>query len=97
MAGPGASISSRAFAGGGAPAIQFPQTFFLVDATGQPPRLRNQRGGQRVRNVRTADRRRRALRRSRADGLPTGAASAGAKPTPAQAAQYIKCTLEGVG
>jgi hypothetical protein len=82
---------------GGAPPIQFPQNFFLLDAAGNRLDYVTQ-NGQRVRNDRTAQASVGGVYGAREPATcPTGAAVAQGKPTPAQAAQYIKCTLEGVG
>ena len=83
---------------GAAPPIQFPQSFFLLDEAGGRLDYVTNAAGQRVRNVRTQvtnisapyGAREPVTCESRAE--PTQG-----KPTAAQAAQYVSCTLEGIG
>ena len=82
---------------GSAPAIQFPQSFLLMDENANRLDFVNNAAGKRVRNVRT---------QQAGVGRPYGArepatCTAGdqvqGKPTAGQVAQYVKCTLEGIG
>jgi hypothetical protein len=82
---------------GEAPPIQFPQSFFLLDEKANRLDYETNAAGQRVRTVRLAS--------QPSVGRPFGAREplactaadqAQGKPTAAQVAQYIRCTLEGV-
>jgi len=82
---------------GAAPPIQFPQSFFLMDENANRLDYETNAAGQRVRTVRLAS--------QPSVGRPFGAREpvacrtaeqAQGKPTAAQVAQYIRCTLEGV-
>ena len=82
---------------GAAPAIQFPQSFFLMDENAKRLDYETNAAGQRVRTVRTAAAGVSGPYGSRepVPACPAGDQSQG-KPTAAQVAQYIRCTLEGV-
>ena len=82
---------------GSAPAIQFPQSFFLLDENADRLDYVTNAAGQRVRNVRTRQASVSGPYGSREPVTCTAADQAAGKPTPAQVAQYIKCTLEGIG
>jgi hypothetical protein len=81
---------------GSAPPIQFPQSFFLMDENANRLDYETNATGQRVRTVRT---RQASVSRpygAREPATCTAADQAQGKPTAAQVAQYIRCTLEGV-
>jgi hypothetical protein len=83
---------------GAAPAIQFPQSFFLMDENANRLDYVTNAAGQRVRNVRTPQGG--SVSKpygAREPATCTAADQAQGKPTPAQVAQYLKCTLEGIG
>jgi hypothetical protein len=82
---------------GGAPPHQFPQNLFLLDDAGNRLDYVTNEVGQRVRNDRTQTSVGGDYGAREPETCPTDAQSAQGKPTPAQAAQYVKCTLEGVG
>jgi hypothetical protein len=79
---------------GQAPPIQFPQSFFYQDERGRLD-FDNENG----RYVRIERNNAAALEpyKARNPAMCTAADQARGKPTPAQVAQYIRCTLEGVG
>ena len=83
---------------GAAPAIQFPQSFFLLDENAKRLDYETNAAGQLVRGSRGAP-------QASSVAGPYGAREpvrcggedqAQGKPTAAQVAQYIKCTLEGI-
>ena len=83
---------------GSAPAIQFPQSFFLLDEKATRLDYTTNAAGQRVRGNRGAPQASSVAGPygSREPVRCTGEAQAPGKPTAAQAAQYVKCTLEGI-
>ena len=82
---------------GAAPAIQFPQSFFLMDENANRLDDATNAAGQRVRNVRTQQANVSGPYGAREPETCTAADQAQGKPTAAQVAQCIKCTLEGIG
>ena len=81
---------------GAAPAIQVPQSFFLMDENANRLDYVTNAAGQRVRNVRTQQASVSGPYGAREPATCTAADQAEGKPTAAQVAQYIKCTLEGI-
>ena len=81
---------------GAAPAIQFPQSFFMMDENANRLDYETNAAGQRVRTVRTQPTSASAPYGAREPASCTAADQAQGKPTAAQVAQYIRCTLEGV-
>jgi hypothetical protein len=81
---------------GAAPAIQFPQSFFVLDENGRRLDYENNAAGQRVRTIRTQSASVSGPYGAREPATCTAADQAQGKPTAAQVAQYIKCTLEGI-
>jgi hypothetical protein len=81
---------------GEAPAIQFPQSFFLMDENANRLDYVTNAAGKRVRNVRTQQASVSGPYGAREPATCTAADQAEGKPTAAQVAQYIKCTLEGI-
>jgi hypothetical protein len=82
---------------GAAPPIQFPQSFFLMDENANRLDYVANAAGQRVRTVRTQQASVSGPYGAREPATCTAADQAQGKPTAAQVAQYIKCTLEGIG
>jgi hypothetical protein len=82
---------------GEAPPIQFPQSFFLMDEKATRLDYETNAAGKRVRMVRTQQA---SVSGPYGAREPAGACTAGdqaqGKPTAAQVAQYIRCTLEGI-
>ena len=78
------------------PATQFSQSFFLLDEQGVRLDYRDSPQGQLVRNIRGPASL--AVYSARPPATcPNASAPAQGKPSTAQAAQYVKCTLEGIG
>ena len=82
---------------GAAPAIQFPQSFFLLDENATRLDYFTNAAGERVRTVRTQQASVSGPYGAREPETCTAADQAQGKPTAAQVARYIKCTLEGIG
>lgn len=81
---------------GAAPAIQFPQSFFLMDENANRLDFDTNAAGKRVRNVRTQQASVSKPYGSREPATCAATEQGQGKPTAAQVAQSIKCTLEGV-
>jgi hypothetical protein len=81
---------------GAAPPIQFPQSFFVLDEQATRLDYETNAAGKRVRTVRTLQANVSGPYGSREPATCTAADQAAGTPTPAQVAQYIRCTLEGV-
>jgi hypothetical protein len=81
---------------GEAPAIQFPQSFFLMDENANRLDYVTNAAGKRVRNVRTQQASVSGPYGAREPATCTAADQAAGKPTAAQVAQYIRCTIEGI-
>ena len=81
---------------GAAPPIQFPQSFFLMDENGRRLDYETNAAGRRVPIVRTQQASVSRPYGAREPATCTAGDQAQGKPTAAQVAQYIRCTLEGV-
>jgi hypothetical protein len=81
---------------GAAPPIQFPQSFFLMDGNANRLDYETDAAGRRVRTVRTRQASVSGPYGAREPATCTAADQAQVRPTPAQVAQYLRCTLEGV-
>ena len=81
---------------GAAPPIQFAQSFFLMDENATRLDYGTNAAGQRVWTVRTPQASVSGPYGAREPASCTTADQAQGKPTAAQVAQYIKCTLEGI-
>jgi hypothetical protein len=81
---------------GAPPPIQFAQSFFLMDEHANRLDYETNAAGQRVRTIRTPQASVSRPYGAREPAACTAADQTQGKPTPAQVAQYIKCTLEGV-
>jgi hypothetical protein len=81
---------------GEAPPIQFPQSFFFMDENANRLDFVTNAAGKRVRNVRNQQASVSGPYGAREPATCTAADQAEGKPTAAQVAQYIKCTLEGI-
>jgi len=81
---------------GAAPPIQFPQSFFLMDENAKRLDYETNAAGRRVPIVRTQQAGVSRPYGAREPATCAAADQAQGKPTAAQVAQYIRCTLEGV-
>ena len=81
---------------GAAPPIQFPQSFFLMDDKAARLDYETEANGRRVRTVRTQQASVSRPYGAREPATCTAADQTQGKPTAAQVAQYMRCTLEGV-
>ena len=81
---------------GAAPPIQFPQSFFLMDEKATRLDYETDAAGKRVRTIRTQQASVSTPYGAREPATCTAADQTPGKPTAAQVAQYIRCTLEGV-
>jgi hypothetical protein len=81
---------------GAASPIRFPQSFFLLDENANRLDYDTNAAGKRVRNIRTQQDRVSAPYGAREPVACTAADQTPGKPTGAQVARYIQCTLEGI-